>query len=358
MMLSDMGANVVRVERGGELDAWSRSPVLDRGRRSVVVDLKTAAGVEATLGLVTHADVVLEGWRPGVAERLGVGPHECLARNPHLVYGRITGWGRSGPYADTAGHDITYLATTGALHAIGRSGERPVPPVNLVGDFGGGGMLLAFGVLCAVIHARETGRGQVVDAAIVDGVAALTGMLHGFMAHGLWEDTRGVNLLDGGAPFYDTYACADGKHVAVGALEARFFRALVERLGIADDPAFAGDHLDRACWPAIRARLTETFLQRTRDEWHALLKNTDACVAPVLSFAEAIHDEHNLARELFCGVGGELQPAPTPRFSDTPCATPRPAPTPGAHTERILGATDEGPHPYDSTGTHRPAPTS
>ena len=200
------------------------------------------------------------------------GPGECWPDNARLVFGRVTGWGQSGPYAHTAGHDITYLATTGALHAIGRAGERPVPPVNLLGDFGGGGMLLAFGVLCAVIHARESGRGQIVDAAIVDGAVSLTSMLHGLMASGGWEDTRGVNLFDGGAPFYDTYECADGRYVAVGALEAKFFTTLAERLGLADDPAFTGDHLDRARWPAIRARLTETFLSRARDDWSALLR--------------------------------------------------------------------------------------
>jgi alpha-methylacyl-CoA racemase len=318
MMLADMGADVIRVERPGTGDVWTRSSVLDRGRQRVVLDLKSDAGVDAVLTLVQHADVLIEGLRPGVAERLGVGPADCLARNARLVFGRVTGWGQTGPYAHTAGHDITYLATTGALHAIGREGERPVPPVNLVGDFGGGGMLLAFGVLCAVIHARETGRGQVVDAAIVDGAISLTSMLHGLMASGNWQDARGVNLFDGGAPFYDTYECADGRYVAVGALEAKFFTTLANRVGLADDPAFSGDHLDRARWPAIRSRLTETFLTRTRDEWSALLRDSDACVAPVLSLREAAADEANVARGAFRRVGDELQPAPAPRFSGTP----------------------------------------
>jgi alpha-methylacyl-CoA racemase len=323
MLLADMGADVVRVQRPGSGDVWTRSSVLDRGRRRVVADLKSRPGVAEVLRLAQDADVLIEGLRPGVAERLGVGPADCLARNPRLVYGRITGWGQSGPYSHTAGHDITYLATTGALHAIGRQGERPVPPVNLVGDFGGGGMLLAFGVLCAVIHARESGRGQVVDAAIVDGAISLTSMVRGLMASGDWEDARGVNLFDGGAPFYDTYECADGRHVAVGALEAKFFRTLAERLDLADDPAFGGDHLDRSRWPAIRARLTETFRTRTRDEWSALLRDSDACVAPVLSLREAALDEGNMARGAFCRVGDELQPAPAPRFSGTPPPAPR-----------------------------------
>ncbi|MGH2851904.1 MAG: CaiB/BaiF CoA transferase family protein [Solirubrobacteraceae bacterium] len=327
MMLADMGADVVRVERPGTGDVWTRSSVLDRGRQRVVLDLKARAGVDAVLSLVQHADVLIEGLRPGVAERLGVGPAECLARNARLVFGRVTGWGQSGPYSHTAGHDITYLATTGALHAIGREGERPVPPVNLLGDFGGGGMLLAFGVLCAVIHARETGRGQIVDAAIVDGAISLTSMLHGLMASGSWEDVRGVNLFDGGAPFYDTYECADGRHVAVGALEAKFFATLAERLGLTDDPAFTGDHLVRARWPAIRARLTETFLTRTRDDWSALLRDSDACVAPVLSLREAAADEANLARGAFQLVGDELQPAPAPRFSEAPVAAGRTPPS-------------------------------
>ena len=317
MMLADLGADVLRVERpGGPAAAWGRSPVLDRGRRTVTLDLKDAGQVAQALDLVADADVFLEGFRPGVAERLGLGPRECLARNPRLVYGRMTGWGQNGPYAHTAGHDITYLAVSGALHAIGRAGERPVPPVNMLGDLGGGGMLLAFGVLAGVFHARRTGRGQVVDASIVDGAALLTGMVHGFLAEGSWRDDRGVNLLDGGAPFYDTYVCQDGGYVAVGALERKFFRALVQRLGLEDDPAFHGDHLDRARWPAIRARLTETFAKRPRDEWHVLFRDTECCVAPVLSLAEAAADEHNVARGVFRELDGVRHPQPAPRFGD------------------------------------------
>jgi alpha-methylacyl-CoA racemase len=326
MMLADMGADVVVVQRpAGHPDAWGRSPVLGRGRRTVAADLKAPEGIEAVLGLVDGADVLIEGFRPGVTERLGLGPHVCLARNPRLVYGRITGWGQSGPRAHTAGHDITYLATTGVLHAIGRAGEPPVPPLNLLGDFGGGGMMLAFGVLCAVLHAQRTGHGQVVDAAIVDGTIALSGMIHGLLGRDAWTDERGVNLLDGGAPFYDTYRCADGRYVAVGALETRFYRALLDRLGLAEHTACAVDHLDRATWPGIREQFAAAFAARPRDAWAEVFDDTDCCVAPVLSLREAATDPHNAQRELFVEVEGRLQPAPAPRFSRTPAAPPSPA---------------------------------
>jgi alpha-methylacyl-CoA racemase len=317
MLLADLGAEVVRVQRpGGHPDDWGANPVLDRGRRRIVeADLKSPDGVETVLDLAAGANALIEGFRPGVMERLGLGPAECLARNRRLVYGRMTGWGQDGPYAQTAGHDITYLAITGALHAIGRR-DAPTVPLNIVGDFGGGGMLLAFGMLAAVWRATRTGRGQVVDAAIVDGVAALTGMVHGSLAQGAWADEREANLLDGGAPFYDTYACADGRHVAVGALEPKFFRALIERLGIAADPAFAGDHLDPARWPAIRERLTAAFASRPRDAWTEVFAGTDCCVAPVLTFAEAAQDPHNVARGTFRLVDGHVQPSPAPRFGD------------------------------------------
>ena len=334
MLLADAGAHVTVVRRpGGHPDAWGSSPVLDRNRAATIeADLKAPDGVAEVLDLVRDADALIEGFRPGVTERLGLGPADCLARNPRLVYGRMTGWGQEGPRADTAGHDLTYLATTGVLHAIGRPGQPPVPPLNLLGDFGGGGALLAFGVVCAILHAHATGRGQLVDAAIVDGVNALAGMVHGMLGRGEWEDRRGVNLLDGGAPFYDVYRCADGRHVAVGALESRFYRLLLDGLGLAHDLACAGDHLDRGRWPAIRARLTETFASRTRDEWAARFDGTDACVAPVLSFEEAAGDPHNVARRLHRRVDGVVQPAPAPRFApmpEPPAAPARTTPTRG-----------------------------
>ena len=314
MLLADLGAEVTRVDRpGGTPESWAGSPVLLRGRRTVELDLKTDAGREELLRLVEEADALIEGFRPGVTERLGLGPHDCLARNPRLVYGRMTGWGQDGPYAQTAGHDITYLAVSGALHAFGRAGGPPVPPANLLGDFGGG-MLLAVGVLAAIVDAREAGRGRVVDTAIVDAAAALSGFLHGMLAQGLWRDERGVNLLDTGAPFYDVYRCADGEYVAVGALEHRFFRALVAELGLSAHPAFAGDHLDPATWPGIREAFTEAFARKTRDAWHEQLKDTDCCVAPVLSLREATRDEHNVARGTFVERDGLVQPAPAPRF--------------------------------------------
>jgi alpha-methylacyl-CoA racemase len=317
MMLADLGAEVTRIERpstGGVV--WGASPVLDRGREPRQVDLKTPAGIEAVLGLVGEAEVLIEGFRPGVMERLGLGPEECLGRNPALVYGRMTGWGQTGRYAHTAGHDITYLAISGALHMVGEKDRGPVPPVNLLGDFGAGGTYLVIGVVSALLHARAGGVGQVVDAAIVDGAASVTGMLHGFLEQGAWRDERGVNLLDGGAPFYDTYRCADGEWVAVGALEPQFYAALLAALGMADDEAIA-NHLDPATWPAIRERFTAKFAERSRDEWHELFADSDCCVAPVLSMREAREDGHNRDRGVFVEVGGIPQPAPAPRFSVT-----------------------------------------
>jgi alpha-methylacyl-CoA racemase len=308
--------------------------VLARGRRSVAVDLKHPDGPGVVLDLAAAADALVEGFRPGVAERLGIGPDPCLARNPRLVYGRVTGWGQDGPWRLAAGHDIDYVALAGALHPIGQAGGPPVPPLNLVGDFGGGGMLLALGVVAALLEAARSGRGQVVDAAMVDGAALLTTQFHELLAAGLWREERGANLLDGGAPFYGVYETADGRHLAVGALEPQFWAELVERLGLdaADLPA----QLDRDRWPELRQRLEALFRTRTRDEWCELLAGTDACVAPVLGLGEAPAHPHNRARGTFVDVGGVVQPAPAPRFSRTPTGPPRPPASPGEHTDQAL----------------------
>lgn len=322
MLLADLGAEVTQVQRPGG-GAWPPSPVLDRGRTVRQIDLKSAEGLEQVFRLVVESEVLIEGFRPGVMERLGLGPDECLARNPALVFGRMTGWGQSGRYAHTAGHDITYLAISGALHMIGEEGGKPIPPVNLLGDFGSGGVYLAFGVVSALLHARAGGVGQVVDAAIVDGAASVTGMLHGFLGLGAWKDERGVNLLDGGAPFYDCYQCADDEWVAVGALEPQFYRALIEKLGMTEDEAVQA-YMDPATWPAIRERFTAKFAERSRDEWHEIFADSDCCVAPVLSMREAREDGHNRDRGIFIDVGGMPQPAPAPRFSVTEPGLPRP----------------------------------
>jgi alpha-methylacyl-CoA racemase len=333
MLLADLGAEVLRVDRpASSRPAWPT--VLARGRRSVVVDLKHPDGAGLVLDLVAAAAALVEGFRPGVAERLGIGPDACLARNPRLVYGRVTGWGQEGPWRRAAGHDIDYVAVAGALHPIGQAGGPPVPPLNLVGDFGGGGMLLALGVVAALLEAGRSGRGQVVDAAMVDGAALLTTQFHELLAAGLWREERGANLLDGGAPFYGVYETADGRHLAVGALEPQFFAELLRRLGLA-----AGelpDQLDRDGWPVLRERLAGLFRTRTRDQWCELLAGTDACVAPVLGLGEAPAHPHNRARGTFIEVGGVTQPAPAPRFSRTPPGPPSPPAPPGAHTDQAL----------------------
>jgi alpha-methylacyl-CoA racemase len=340
MMLADMGADVIRVDRASAVDPSSfgapHPDLLKRGRRSVGVDLKHPDGRAVVLDLVARADVLVEGFRPGVAERLGLGPTDCLTMNPRLVYGRMTGWGQAGPLAPYAGHDIDYLALTGALHGIGRAGERPVPPLNLVGDFGGGGMFLAFGIVCALLGTRAGGPGQVVDAAIVDGVAALTTAVRGLRELGVWRDERGANLLDGAAPFYDTYACADGKYIAVGALEPQFYAELVRRTGYAGTAADPDARLDRSTWASVRADWAALFATRTRDEWIDLLGETDACVSPVLDWDEAPAHPHMAARQAFVSYGGVTQPAPAPRFSETPGSIQRPPAHPGEHTDEIL----------------------
>jgi alpha-methylacyl-CoA racemase len=339
MMLADAGATVIRVDRadaGPSAAGTGRLDVVGRGRRSIAVDLKRPEGVAVVLRLVERADVLFEGFRPGVAERLGIGPQACLARNPALVYGRMTGWGQDGPLAHAAGHDIAYIALAGALHLVGRPEEPPPPPVNVVGDYGGGGMLLAFGIVCAVLEARRTGRGQVVDAAIVDGTALLTTLFHGLRAGGRWTDARWANLLDGGAPFYGSYECADGRYVAVGALEPKFSAELLDRMEVPVDDDLRRRLYDPSAWPELRGRLAERFRTRTRDEWCALLEGTDACVAPVLSLGEAPGHPHSAARGTFTEVAGVVQPAPAPRFSATPSGIAGPAPQPGADTGDVL----------------------
>jgi alpha-methylacyl-CoA racemase len=339
MLLSDMGAEVLRVDRaqavrGGDPE---RPPldVLNRGRRSIGIDLKNADGVETLLKLVESADALIEGFRPGVAERLGIGPDDCFARNPKLVYGRMTGWGQDGPMAQAAGHDINYIALAGALEAVGRAGQPPTPPLNLVGDFGGGGMFLAFGVACALLEAQRSGQGQVVDAAMVDGAAILMSMFHGFTAMGIWNPERGTNLLDTGAHFYDVYETSDGKYVSIGSIEPQFYAELLQKTGLDGDPEFAGQH-NRTNWPALKARLTEIFKTKTRDEWNAIMEGSDVCYAPVLSIAEAPEHPHNKARGTFVELNGVTQAAPAPRFSRTPGEIARPAAHPGQHTDEVL----------------------
>ena len=326
MVLADLGADVVQVDRptpGGPTPP--RGP-LDRGRRTVTLDLKTGSGTDDLLRLIARADVLVEGFRPGVAERLGIGPSTCEKINPRLVYARMTGWGQTGPLAGRAGHDIVYIAVAGALSPLGRPGERPQAPLNLLADFGGGGLLLAVGVLAALVERAHSGRGQVVDAAMVDGSALLTAYLHGMIGAGRWTGGRGSNLLDGGAPFYDTYRAADGGFLAVGALEAPFYAALLAGLGLAGDASLPAQY-DRAGWPVLRARFTERFASRPRDEWVAVFTDLDACVAPVLDPLEAPAHPHNRDRGVFITVDGALQPAPAPRLSRTPAAPPQP-PTP------------------------------
>jgi alpha-methylacyl-CoA racemase len=336
MILADLGADVLRVDRADRCSPQAPAPrdPLSRGRRSVGLNLKDPAAIDLLLRLADEADVLVEGFRPGVAERLGFGPQACAERNPRLIFARMTGWGQDGPLASTAGHDIDYIAISGALSTVGRAGESPVPPVNLLGDFGGGGMLLALGVLAALVERATSGRGQVVDAAMVDGSALLTSFVYGLRATGTWQDKRGTNLLDSGAPFYDTYATADGEYVAVGALEPQFYAALLAGLGLAD-AGLPGQH-DRDGWPVLRQRFAATFAARTRAEWEQVFAGTDACVSPVLSLAEAPAHPHARAREAFVEVNGVTQPAPAPRFGRTAAGLPAPPPRLGADTDDVL----------------------
>jgi len=338
MMLADLGADVIRVDRaqsvqGGDPD---RPPadLLARGRRSIGVDLKSPDGVEVVLSLVERADALFEGFRPGVTERLGLGPDECLARNPRLVYGRMTGWGQDGPYAATAGHDINYISLAGALDPIGRRGQAPVPPLNLVGDFGGGGLLLAFGIVAGLLEARTSGQGQVIDAAMVDGAAALMTMTHSLRAMGIWNDERGTNMLDTGAHFYDVYETADGGYISIGSIEPQFYAELLRLTGL-EDEALPGQY-DRAQWPALKERVAAVFRTKTRDEWCEIMEGTDVCFAPVLTIPEAVAHPHNVHRGTFVEVAGIPQPGPAPRFSRTEAAIARPPAHAGQHTEEIL----------------------
>lgn len=338
MMLADMGADVLLVDRerdarlGFGRERWY--DVMMRGRRSVTLDLKSPRGAEAALQLATKADALIEGFRPGVLERLGLGPDALLAANPKLVIGRMTGWGQTGPLAPRAGHDIDYIALSGVLHAIGHEGERPVPPINLVGDFGGGGMLLAFGIACALVEARASGRGQVVDAAMVEGAGLLSTMVWGMRAAQQWSDARGVNVLDSGAPWYDTYPTRDGKFLAIGAIEPKFYADLLERLGLAGETL--PDQHDRAGWPMLRERLARAIAGRTREEWEAVFEGSDACAMPVLTFAEAASHPHAVARKAHVEVDGVAQPAPSPRFSRTPGAVRGGPPERGAFGREAL----------------------
>lgn len=331
MMLADLGAEVIRIDRpGAELH-----PVMHRNRRSIALDLKSPEGRAIAMRLVANSDVAVEGFRPGVAERLGLGPDDVAREAAHVVYGRMTGWGQDGPWAQLPGHDINYIALTGALHAIGPAGGDPVVPLNLIGDFGGGGMLLAYGVLAGVVSARATGRGQVVDAAMIDGSAALMAMLHGYLSEGRWVDERGVNHLDGGAPYYRTYECSDGRYVAVGCIEPQFYAALLDRLDLTGDPDFSSQD-DRATWPTMIDRLQRTFASRTRDEWGDIFASSSACVTPVLSIGEAPLHPHHVERQTYTSLGDGHMARPVPRFAGTPAAEPRPAPVVGSDGQALL----------------------
>ncbi len=340
MMLGDMGADVIRVDRASQAGAGSQAPSKDvsiRSRRSIGVDLKQPGGVALVLQLIESADALIEGFRPGVMERLGLGPEVCLERNPRLVYGRITGWGQDGPLAGAAGHDINYIALAGALYPIGRHNEPPVPPLNLVGDFGGGGMLLAFGIVCGLLEAQRSGRGQVVDAAMIDGSALLTTMFYALRALGVWSDERSSNFLDTGAHYYEVYETADGEYISVGSIEPQFYAELLRRLDLTAEDL--GDQNDRSAWPDLKRRFGDIFRSRTRGEWVELLEGTDVCFAPVLSMAEAYRHPHHVARETFLVPEGDewpVQPAPAPRFSRTPAGRPGAPPRPGRDTDEIL----------------------
>ena len=335
MMLADMGAEVIRVERIAAAQATEApKDVLTRNRRSIAVDLKNPKGVETVLRLVEGADGLIEGFRPGVTERLGLGPEQCQARNPRLVYGRMTGWGQEGPMAQAAGHDINYISLAGALHAIGRPGERPVPPLNLVGDFGGGGMLLAYGMVCGLLEVTKSNEGQVIDAAMVDGTAALMAMFCSMSASGAFDTQRGTNFLDGGAHFYDTYETADGEHVSIGSIEPQFYALLMEKAGL--DAEYFQPQMNKGRWGELKAKLTEVFLTKTQAEWCDIMEGSDVCFAPVLNLIDAATHPHNVARNSYQEVAGVLQQAPAPRFSRTPAAAIQAPRVPGEDSASVL----------------------
>ena len=338
MMLADAGADIIRIDRSARAtyppNTEPHVDLMNRGRRSVAVDLKHPEGVALVLRLVEEADGLMEGFRPGVAERLGLGPDVCLERNPALVYGRMTGWGQDGPMASAAGHDIDYIALAGALEPMNRAGQVPFPPLNLVGDFGGGGMMLAFGMCAAIISARTTGAGQVIDAAMVDGAAALMTMTYTLMSSGIWKEERGTNLLDTGAHFYEVYETSDGGYFAIGAIEPQFYAELLRRLGLEGEEL--PDQMDREAWPAMKERFSALFAGKTRKEWEVIFEGSDACAAPVLSPLEAPHHPHIAARGTFTEVAGVVQPAPAPRFGGTPGSIRNPPPNPGQHGDEAL----------------------
>lgn len=334
MMLADMGAEVIRIDRISAAGASAKWNVLNRNRRSIAVDLKNPEGIELVLKLIEKADALIEGFRPGVMERLGLGPDICFERNPKLIYGRMTGWGQTGTLAHAAGHDINYIALTGALHSIGRRGEGPVPPLNLIGDFGGGGLLLAFGIVCGILEARASGQGQIIDAAMTDGSALLMAMMYGLKSARRWSNERGANLLDSGAHFYDVYECADKKWVAIGSIEPQFYLLLLEKTGIED--ADFQSQMDASLWPQLKEKLALVIKTKTRDEWSELMEGSDVCFAPVLDMDEAPHHAHNRERGTLIEVAGVTQPAPAPRFSRTSPETPTAPDTVGQHTQDVL----------------------
>jgi alpha-methylacyl-CoA racemase len=342
MLLADLGAEVIRVDRAGAVNWAGADPdtppadLLNRGRKSIAVDLKNADGVQTVLGLIEQADALIEGFRPGVMERLGLGPDVCAERNPRLVYGRMTGWGQVGPYSQAAGHDINYIALAGALHPIGRRGGPPVPPLNLVGDFGGGAMFLALGLCAALVEVGRSGQGQVVDAAMVDGSAVLTTMFHAFRAMGIWHDERGTNMLDTGAHYYDVYRCADGEYVSIGSIEPQFYAELLRLTGLEGETL--PHQQDRTQWEAFHERLDALFATKTRAQWCEIMEGTDVCFAPVLSLGEAPQHPHNVERGTFVEVAGIVQPAPAPRFSRTGATIQSPPPHAGQHTDEVLAA--------------------